>query len=264
MTLRTGERDLHSGIYGGAALNAAPRADPDARRGDRARRPPARSRCARGSSPPTAGGARGLARAARRAPTSSPSRARARRTPRAAEEFYLRTFAEPALDVNGIESGSPHLQKTVLPVEAVANVSIRLAPGQQVDEIAAERSSGCCARRRPTGAELEIERSSSAPPGLVPPDARADAARARRVRAGARRAAGADPLGRHAADRRPRSPTRASRRSSPASRCRTRTSTRRTSGCSPSTSRSGSRPRGRCSKNSRRCEYRRGRRAMLA
>ena len=42
---------------------------------------------------------------------------------------------EPALDVNGIAGGSPQLVKTVLPVEAEANVSIRLAPGQDVDEI---------------------------------------------------------------------------------------------------------------------------------
>ena len=35
--------------------------------------------------------------------------------------------------MNGLAGGSPHLQKTVLPVEAVANVSIRLAPGQKVE-----------------------------------------------------------------------------------------------------------------------------------
>src|SRR5205823_14534737 len=58
--------------------------------------------------------------------------------PAAADEFYLRTFAEPALDVNGIDTGSPHLQKTVLPVEATANVSIRIAPGQQPDQIEPE------------------------------------------------------------------------------------------------------------------------------
>ena len=43
---------------------------------------------------------------------------------RAADDFYLRTFAEPAIDVNGISTGSALLQKTVLPVEAIANVSI--------------------------------------------------------------------------------------------------------------------------------------------
>ena len=55
--------------------------------------------------------------------------------PRAAEDFYLRTTSEPALDVNGIASGSACAQKTVLPVRADANVSIRLAPGQDPEEI---------------------------------------------------------------------------------------------------------------------------------
>src|SRR4029077_9383439 len=92
--------------------------------------------------------------------------------PRAAEEFYLRTFAEPALDVNGIETGSPHLQKTVLPVEAVANLSIRLAPGQKVDEIAPEVER-LLREAAPEGATVEVELWSSSPPGLVPPDAKA-------------------------------------------------------------------------------------------
>src|SRR5262249_53585036 len=90
--------------------------------------------------------------------------------PTAAEEFYVRTFAEPALDVNGIESGSPRLQKTVLPVEAVANLSIRLAPGQGVDEIGAE-GERLLKEAAPDGAELVLERWSSSLPGLVPPDA---------------------------------------------------------------------------------------------
>jgi acetylornithine deacetylase/succinyl-diaminopimelate desuccinylase-like protein len=92
--------------------------------------------------------------------------------PAAAEEFYVRTFAEPALDVNGIAGGSPQLQKTVLPVEAVANLSIRLAPGQSVDEIAPEVER-LLREAAPEGAELEIELWSSSPPGLVPPDSRA-------------------------------------------------------------------------------------------
>ena len=88
----------------------------------------------------------------------------------AAEEFYLRTLAGPAVDVNGIVGGEPTLQKTVLPVAAEANVSIRLAPGQDVDEIAAafER---LLREAAPDGADLEIERWSSAPAGLIPADA---------------------------------------------------------------------------------------------
>jgi acetylornithine deacetylase/succinyl-diaminopimelate desuccinylase-like protein len=74
--------------------------------------------------------------------------------------------------VNGISTGSPQLQKTVLPVEAIANVSMRLAPGQKVDDVApvVER---LLRESAPEGAELEIERWSAAPPGLVPPDAKA-------------------------------------------------------------------------------------------
>jgi acetylornithine deacetylase/succinyl-diaminopimelate desuccinylase-like protein len=89
--------------------------------------------------------------------------------PRAADEFYVRTFAEPALDVNGIEGGSPRLQKTVLPVEAVANLSIRLAPGQDPEEITpiAER---LLREAAPAGADVEVERWAWSEPGLVPPD----------------------------------------------------------------------------------------------
>jgi acetylornithine deacetylase/succinyl-diaminopimelate desuccinylase-like protein len=74
--------------------------------------------------------------------------------------------------VNGVGGGSPVLQKTVLPVEAQANLSIRLAPGQDVEEIAAalERLLRDAA---PAGAELDVQRLSSAAAGLVAPDASA-------------------------------------------------------------------------------------------
>ena len=90
--------------------------------------------------------------------------------PRAAEEFYLRTTAEPSLDVNGISGGSPVLQKTVLPVFAEANLSIRLAPGQDVEEIA-DAVERLMREAAPDGAELELTRLSAAAAGLVPPDA---------------------------------------------------------------------------------------------
>ena len=80
----------------------------------------------------------------------------------AGEEFYLRTWAEPSVDVNGIEGGSPTLQKTVIAVEAEANVSIRLVPEQDpavivptferlLREAAPDgpRSRSRCGRRRP-------------------------------------------------------------------------------------------------------------------
>jgi acetylornithine deacetylase/succinyl-diaminopimelate desuccinylase-like protein len=90
----------------------------------------------------------------------------------AAEDFYRLTLAEPSLEVNGIATGSPHLQKTVLPVEAVANVSIRLAPGQKAAEIVPEFERLVRAAA-PAGTEVQIELWSSADPGLVVPDAKA-------------------------------------------------------------------------------------------
>jgi len=170
VTLRTGERDLHSGIYGGAALNAAHAlahviSSLTARDGRLVE--PLR----KGLVPPTEEELAGW----RELPSGADELGGQGARPadaKAAEEFYVRTFAEPALDVNGFESGSPHLQKTVLPVQAVANMSIRLAPGQQVDEIAPEVER-LLREAAPPGAELEIERWSSSPPGLVPPDAKA-------------------------------------------------------------------------------------------
>src|SRR5919201_144110 len=81
---------------------------------------------------------------------------------RAAEEFYVRTFAEPSLDVHGIAGGSPDLVKTIIPAEARANVSIRLVPGQDPERIAAafERLLGEAA---PAGAELDVELKARSP-----------------------------------------------------------------------------------------------------
>jgi acetylornithine deacetylase/succinyl-diaminopimelate desuccinylase-like protein len=170
VTLRTGQRDLHSGMYGGAALNAAHAMVKTlealvAHDGTLAE--PLR----KGIVPPTDEELAGW----EQLPAGRDELADQGARPKdgdAARDFYLRTFAEPAVDVNGIQTGSPMLQKTVLPVEAVANVSIRLAPGQRVEEIAPEVER-ILREAAPDGAELEIELWSSSPPGLVPPDAKA-------------------------------------------------------------------------------------------
>jgi acetylornithine deacetylase/succinyl-diaminopimelate desuccinylase-like protein len=169
VTVRTGERDLHSGLFGGAALNAvqalmqALRAVLPGENG----LPPDELRA--GVVPPTEEelaawkelnpGSQVLAEGGSR-PADT----------RAAEDFYLRTWAEPAVDVNGIFAGEPHLQKTVLPVRAEANVSIRLAPGQDPEAIAPVF--GRLVRdAAPGDADVEIERWASSPAGLIPPDA---------------------------------------------------------------------------------------------
>ena len=60
----------------------------------------------------------------------------------------------------------------MLPVRAVANVSVRLAPGQHPDTIAAAFEQ-LISDAAPAGATLDVQRMSSARPGIVPPDARA-------------------------------------------------------------------------------------------
>jgi acetylornithine deacetylase/succinyl-diaminopimelate desuccinylase-like protein len=167
VTLRSGERDLHSGLYGGAALNAAHALvrtlDPLLARDGRLIEP-----LREGLVPPTEEELAGW----RELPPGAEELAAAGAIPadpRAAHEFYVRTFAEPSLEINGIESGSPQLQKTVLPVVAHANVSIRLAPGQDPDVIAPTLER-LLREAAPEGVELEVERWSSSPPGLVSPD----------------------------------------------------------------------------------------------
>ena len=86
--------------------------------------------------------------------------------PRAADEFYVRTWAEPSVDVHGLAGGSPDLVKTVLPVEAWANVSIRIAPGQRVAEVT-EAFERLLREAAPPGAEIEVELTSRAEAALV-------------------------------------------------------------------------------------------------
>ena len=165
--VRTGDRDMHSGIYGGAALNAMHalmqtlaavlpqngRAPEPLRAGIAAPSPEELESWAAlrpGSEVLDAAGAQ-------------PADARA------AEEYYVRTWAEPSVDVHGLAGGSPDLVKTVLPVEARANVSIRLAPGQSVEEIAAAFEQ-LLRDAAPAGAELSVELHSSGEPARMSPD----------------------------------------------------------------------------------------------
>ena len=168
VTVRTGDRDLHSGLYGGAALNAihvlmrcfdAVLAGPDGRLPEPLRQ---------GVAPPTP---EELAAWAALPPGADELRGQGARPldGRAEEEFYLRTWAEPSADVNGILGGKPGLRNTTLSVFASGEFTIRLAPGQDVETVgaAAER---LVREAAPAGAEVDV-RWSGSPPGLVHPDA---------------------------------------------------------------------------------------------
>jgi acetylornithine deacetylase/succinyl-diaminopimelate desuccinylase-like protein len=169
INVRTGPSDLHSGLFGNAGLNAIhallqclqailPR---DGRLPE-----PLRAGIAEPSAEEVASwetlkpGAELLAEAGI-APYDE----------RAAAEFYRRTWAEPSAEISGIHAGKPILNTTLIS-SARANFTLRLAPGQNPDEIAA-------AVRRlieeaaPTGAEVELTERQSARPGVVDPNARA-------------------------------------------------------------------------------------------
>ena len=171
LRVRTGATDMHSGMFGAAALNAthalmaalAPvLPGPDGR-------VPAPLR--EGVAPPSADELEAWSRLPSGAEQLGEQGA-APIVPGADDEFYVRTFADTSLDVNGVAGGSPDLVKTVLPVEARANVSMRLAPGQDPETIRAVFDR-LVREALPAGAELEIEQRNSARPALTPTDSRA-------------------------------------------------------------------------------------------
>ena len=168
LKVKTGERDMHSGYYGGAALNAI-------------------HVLMQGLSAVTAR-SNGLLpdqlRVGREALTQVEVDSlkslpkgweildEAGATPldgKAADDFYDRTWAEPSLDVNGIRGGKPEFVNTTLIVEAEARFTIRLAPGQDPETIAAtvER---LIQGAVPDSAEVELIRENSAAPGVFSAD----------------------------------------------------------------------------------------------
>ncbi len=164
LELASGERDLHSGVYGGAALNAL-HALIDTLAAVLPKDGQLPEQLMAGVVPPSAEELAAISAltAGERVLVEQGARPA---DERAATEFYLRTCAWPALDVNGIEGGSPRLQKTVLPVRAEANLSIRLAPGQDADTIASALER-LLREAAPAGAELGVKLLSSSAPGLV-------------------------------------------------------------------------------------------------
>ena len=170
LKVRTGERDMHSGYYGGAALNAI-------------------HVLMQGLSAVTA--REGLLPDALRVGRTALSQPEvdsleklpkgwemlddAGATPldsKAAEDFYDRTWAEPSLDVNGIRGGKPEFMNTTLIVEAEARFTIRLAPGQDPETIAATVEK-LIRGAVPETAEVELIRENSAAPGVFSPDSQA-------------------------------------------------------------------------------------------
>jgi acetylornithine deacetylase/succinyl-diaminopimelate desuccinylase-like protein len=164
LEVRTAERDLHSGVYGGSALNAlhalhlalsAVGPGPDGRLRDE-----------------LLAGAAAPARAERDSWAKLPpgddvlSAAGARPAyPGAGADYYERNGAQPSIEINAIHAGE---HRTVVPAVAQASVSQRLAPGQDAREALATLER-LLREALPPGAEMRLT-AEVAEPSLFPPD----------------------------------------------------------------------------------------------
>jgi acetylornithine deacetylase/succinyl-diaminopimelate desuccinylase-like protein len=164
VTVRTAALDAHSGLYGGAAMNAAHvllrvihtalpkdgRVPSELLTGVE---PPSDAERAVWASLPAGAdvlGAAGLAPA----------------DASAAEEFYLRTTGTASFDVHGLECGDPSAAATIIPSVARATVSLRLAPGQD-GAVMAPLLEQLLRNAAPPGADVDVERMGVAQPALI-------------------------------------------------------------------------------------------------
>ena len=152
--VRGGEADLHSGMYGGAALNSI-HALMQVLQAVVMREGRVPAPLLEGAPAPTSaevdawatlpGGDELLAQAGGR-PLDD----------RAVQEYRRRTTMLPSVDVHGIRAGDPSLVATVIPAVAEATVSCRIPPGADADHLAQvmrELMQAAC----PAGAGVEVE-----------------------------------------------------------------------------------------------------------
>jgi acetylornithine deacetylase/succinyl-diaminopimelate desuccinylase-like protein len=185
LRVTTASRDVHSGMYGGVALNAAHvLADLiDAARARAGRLPPPLLEGVRDPDPAEIASWATL-------PSGAGELEMAGVHPlddRAVEEYYLRTFALPTFEVTAMTSRDARQNRTIIPCEAAAALALRLVPDQQPDVIL-ENLRTLFESRLPPGAAIEIEQWGTSA-GCVFDPAEPAIATARRIFA---EAAGAD------------------------------------------------------------------------
>jgi acetylornithine deacetylase/succinyl-diaminopimelate desuccinylase-like protein len=167
LKVRTGERDMHSGYYGGAALNAI-HVLMQGLSAVTARDGLLPDQLRVGRTPLSQAEVDSL----KSLPKGWEMLDDAGATPldaNAAKDFYDRTWAEPSLDVSGIRGGKPEFVNTTLIVEAEARFTIRLAPGQDPETIAATAEKLIRAAM-PESAQVQLVRENSAAPGVFSAD----------------------------------------------------------------------------------------------
>ncbi|HEY4224906.1 MAG TPA: M20/M25/M40 family metallo-hydrolase [Pseudolysinimonas sp.] len=84
-----------------------------------------------------------------------------------ADTMYTRLWSEPSLDVNGIVGGEPHITHMVIPAVAEASISMRLGPGQDPGAISTALEA-LLREALPPGAALDISSRGSAPAAMLP------------------------------------------------------------------------------------------------
>jgi acetylornithine deacetylase/succinyl-diaminopimelate desuccinylase-like protein len=154
LTVRTGERDAHSGLYGGGALNAAHvlsrliselEPGPDGRLheslmvGVAPASPVEEAVWATLPDPADELAIAGIAP----------------RSPEALTDYYRRTTAMPTFDVNAITCRDAGANRTIVPCEARAAISFRLVGGQNAQAFW-QAVQELLRSRAPAGAELEF------------------------------------------------------------------------------------------------------------
>jgi len=163
MRLVTNRKELHSGLYGGAAANpvhdlvavlaSVAGHDQDFSAGIAPVTDEERAGWA--SLPPGAE----LMQAAGATPADD----------RAEADFYRRTWERPSLTVHSIGCGDPRMHKTSIGTEALASLSLRVAPGQDPaalhEQLETRLRSAC-----PPHATIELEAWPAGSPAYVSPD----------------------------------------------------------------------------------------------
>ena len=164
----TGKRDLHSGLYGGVVHNALhvlnsmlatvlPNQDGSLR--DELRvgviEPTAKEVESWASLPPGAGVIEESGSLVMHESSG--------------DNYYRLTGSEPSFDLTGILGGVPDQIRTIIPATAQAKVSMRIAPGQDEEQMY-EVLAGLLRDAAPAGAQVDIELHATAPPAMFDPD----------------------------------------------------------------------------------------------
>lgn len=171
LDVTTGVSNLHSGMYGGSALNAAHvlhgilaevMPGPDGRLRDELREgasaPSEREVHAWSELPP---GDQIISEIGGR-PICEGS----------GKDYYAQNWADASLDINGIESGDARQIRTIIPVTASGKFSLRLAPGQSAERIR-DTLDAILREAVPGGADVRINYQSMNDPALFDADSEA-------------------------------------------------------------------------------------------